>query len=186
VGGGHLFLLQSRGGYPPSLGGGGLRRINTFQRLPCPLWWVLAGGPSECYPVASYWVHRPRWGVSTFSPLKRVTWSWKFLFVFQQFIMWCSIAVCRHAIQTVHTLRLRYALPVTTYQVLEASFWWATTDTRPAASSKTTSPFQVVNAGASHQAAEIAMSIPRLPLERSPNQNPPQRVGQLPEGIKPL
>jgi hypothetical protein len=108
------------------------------------------------------------------------------LFFFnQQFITWCSIAVCGHAIQTVRTLRLCYALPITTYQVLEASFWQATTDIRPAASSKTMSPFQAVNAGASHQAAEIAMSIPGLPSERSPDQNPPQRAGQSPEGVKP-
>jgi hypothetical protein len=49
------------GGHPPS-SGGGLRRINAFRRLPCPLWWVPVGEPSECYPVASYCVRRPRWG----------------------------------------------------------------------------------------------------------------------------
>jgi hypothetical protein len=27
------------------LWGGGLRRFNAFQRLPCPLWWVPVGGP---------------------------------------------------------------------------------------------------------------------------------------------
>jgi hypothetical protein len=52
---------NGRGGYPPS-SGGGLRRFNTFWRLPHPLWWVPVGGPSECYPVASYCVCRPRWG----------------------------------------------------------------------------------------------------------------------------
>jgi hypothetical protein len=109
-----------------------------------------------------------------------------FFFFCQQFITQGSLAVRRPAVQTVHTLRLRYALPITTYQVLKASFWRATTDIRPAASSKTTSPFRAVNAGASQQATEIAMSIPRLPLERSPDRNPPQRVGQLPEGVKPL
>jgi hypothetical protein len=108
-----------------------------------------------------------------------------FFFFFQQLIMQGSLAVRGPAVQTVRTLRLRYALPITTYQVLEASFWRATTDIRPAASSKTTSPFRAVNAGASHQAAEIAMSIPGLPSERSPDQNPPQRVGQSPAGVKP-
>jgi hypothetical protein len=49
------------GGYPPS-SGGGLRQFNAFRRLPHPLWWVPVGGPSECYPVASYCVRRPRWG----------------------------------------------------------------------------------------------------------------------------
>jgi hypothetical protein len=61
------------GGWSPAAGataeevilplrGGGLRRINAFRRLPRPLWWVPVGGPSECYPVASYCVCRPRWG----------------------------------------------------------------------------------------------------------------------------
>jgi hypothetical protein len=108
-----------------------------------------------------------------------------FFFFCQQFITRGSLAVCRPAVQTVRTLRLRYALPITTYQVLEASFWRATTDIRPTASSKTMSPFRAVNAGTSHQAVEIAMSIPRLPSERSPDQNPPQRAGQSLEGVKP-
>jgi hypothetical protein len=107
-----------------------------------------------------------------------------FCFLNQQFITRCSIAVRGHTIQTVRTLRLHYALPVTIYQVLKASFWRATTDIRPAASSKTMSPFRAVNAGVSHQAAEIAMSIPGLPSERSPNRNPPQRAGQSLEGVK--
>jgi hypothetical protein len=58
---------DSRGGYPPSLGGRGggfLRQINTFRRLPRPLCWVLVRGPSECYPVACYCVHRPVLGGS--------------------------------------------------------------------------------------------------------------------------
>jgi hypothetical protein len=50
----------------PLQGGGGLRRFNAFQQLPRPLWWVLVGGPSECYPVASYCVRRPRWGPRLF------------------------------------------------------------------------------------------------------------------------
>jgi hypothetical protein len=53
------------GGYPPS-SGGGLRRFNAFQRLPCPLWWVPVRGPSECYPAAGYCVRRPRWGPRLF------------------------------------------------------------------------------------------------------------------------
>jgi hypothetical protein len=121
----------------------------------------------------------------SFRPIVLLFFNFIYLFN-QQFIMRCSIAVRGHAIQTVCTLRLRYTLPVTTYQVLKASFWWAATDIRPAASSKTMLPFRAVNAGMSHQAAEIAMSIPGLPSERSPNWNPPQRAGQSPEGVKPL
>jgi hypothetical protein len=59
-----------------SLFGGGLQRFNAFRRLPRPLWWVPVGGPSECYPVVGYCVHRPRWGASTFSLLERATLSW--------------------------------------------------------------------------------------------------------------
>jgi hypothetical protein len=72
------------------------------------------------------------------------------------------------------------------YQNLKASFWQATMNARPMASSKTTSLFQAVNVGVSQQAMEIAMSIPELPLERSPDQNPPQRAEQSLEGINSL
>jgi hypothetical protein len=113
-------------------------------------------------------------------------WQENSRFFCQQFITRGSLAVCRRHIQTLNTLRLHYTVPIMYYQNLGASFWRATTNTRPVASSKTTSPFQVVNAGASQLAAEIAMSIPGLPSERSPDWNPPQRVGQSPEGVKPL
>jgi hypothetical protein len=46
AGGSHPSLLRSRGGYPPSLGGG-LWQFNTFRQLPHPLWWVLVGGPFQ-------------------------------------------------------------------------------------------------------------------------------------------
>jgi hypothetical protein len=139
----------------------------------------LGGGfGSQCGPALSHPLQNPN--------VESVSILFYFIFFNQQFITRCLIAVRGRAIQTVRTLRLRYALPVTTYQVLKASFWRATTDIRPAASSKTMSPFRAVNAGVSHQAAEIAMSIPGLPSERSPDQNPPQRAGQSLEGIKPL
>jgi hypothetical protein len=95
-----------------------------------------------------------------------------------------SLAVHGRHVQTLNTLQLRYAVPIMYYQNLKASFWRATTNTRPVASSKTTLPFRAVNVGTSQQAAEIAMSIPGLPLERSPDRNPPQRAGQSPEGVK--
>jgi hypothetical protein len=67
-----------------------------------------------------------------------------FFFFFQQFITRGLTAVRGRHIQTLNTLRLRYAVPVMYYQNLEASFWRATMDTRPMASSKTTSPFRAV------------------------------------------
>jgi hypothetical protein len=67
-----------------------------------------------------------------------------FFFFCQQFITQGLLAVCGRHIQTLDTLRLCYAVPVMYYQNLEASFWRATTNTRPMASSKTTLPFRAV------------------------------------------
>jgi hypothetical protein len=54
------------------------------------------------------------WGVAT----RLIAWVWRplffFFFFFQQFITRCSNAVRGPIIQTVRTLRLRYALPVIT------------------------------------------------------------------------
>jgi hypothetical protein len=69
-GGGHPLLVRWRRRLF-SLFGGGFTAINAFRRLPCPLWWVLVGGPSECYPVVSYCVCRPvRGGLDFFTTQK--------------------------------------------------------------------------------------------------------------------
>jgi hypothetical protein len=107
-----------------------------------------------------------------------------FFFLYQQFITRCSNAVRGPIIQTVRTLRLRYALPVITQpKRLRTSFWRANTGRSPRI-------FHYDVALSSGEKVEAPPHRPahtvthhRIALGRSPDRNPTQRSGQSPEGV---
>jgi hypothetical protein len=108
-----------------------------------------------------------------------------FFFFNQQFIMRCSNAVRGPIIQTVRTLRLRYALPVITQPNASGPPSGGQTQAEAHEYSKTASPFRAVKKsrppppGPAHTVASH-----RIALGRSPDRNPPQRAGQSPEGVE--
>jgi hypothetical protein len=106
-----------------------------------------------------------------------------FFFLSHQFITRGLLAVRGRHIQTLSTLRLRYAVPVMYYQNLGTSFWRANAGQSPRIFQENVALSSGEKVETPQHRSTHTVASRQIALGRSPDRNPTQRSGQSPEGV---